>query len=125
MPTAPTIDVESLVQPVPGDDPAGGPLPGPAGEKLKEFREEFDPDDLEARAGSYEWLDDEKGGALYPNKLKTVPILVSGAMRVSVITWKGFQGQAAEVTWDQIAAAARASDPKKSQAVLDDITEMM
>jgi type VI secretion system protein ImpA len=209
MPTAPVIDVESLVQPVPGDDPAGGPLPGPAGEKLKEFREEFDPndldpsdprrndpsvqkkdanwqgvidlgeetlkdvskhllvavrmtealtmrrgfagardgfrllrrmaedcwdrmypkveepDDLEARAGSYEWLDDEKGGALYPNKLKTVPVLISGALRITVIAWKGFQGQPAEATWEQIAAAARASDPQQCQNMLDDVTAMI
>src|SRR5437879_668656 len=47
MPNPSTLDIDALIQPIPGDDPAGGPLPGPAGEKIKEFREEFDPADLD------------------------------------------------------------------------------
>lgn len=40
---APLFDVESLVQPVPGDDPAGVPLGLREKNLLKEYREEHDP----------------------------------------------------------------------------------
>src|SRR6266702_1258741 len=47
MPTPSTLDLDALIQPIPGADPAGGPLPSSAGEKIKAFREEFDPEDLD------------------------------------------------------------------------------
>jgi type VI secretion system protein ImpA len=48
MPSPPTIDIEALIQPIPGDDPAGGPLPAePTRKKLDDFREEFDPEELD------------------------------------------------------------------------------
>jgi type VI secretion system protein ImpA len=46
MPTPATIDIDALLLPIPGDDPAGDPLPGPTREKIKTYREEFDPADL-------------------------------------------------------------------------------
>ena len=46
MPAAPLFDVESLVMPVPGDDPAGAPLGLREKNLLKEYREEFDPSTL-------------------------------------------------------------------------------
>src|SRR5205814_2436942 len=40
--------IDALLQPVPGDDPAGVPLPAePTRKKLDDFREEFDPADLD------------------------------------------------------------------------------
>jgi type VI secretion system protein ImpA len=48
MPSPATIDIDALVQPIPGDDPAGRPLSGTTVEKLKQLREEFDPSELDA-----------------------------------------------------------------------------
>ena len=48
MPTPSSIDIDALLQPIPGDNPAGGPLPGePTRKKLDDFREDFDPADLD------------------------------------------------------------------------------
>lgn len=44
MATPAILDVEPLLAPIPGDDPAGAPLPYPDKEKLDEFRKDFDPE---------------------------------------------------------------------------------
>jgi type VI secretion system protein ImpA len=208
MPSAPTIDIDALLQPVPGDDPAGGPLPvEPTRKKLDDFREEFDPeeldpsdprrndpsvekksanwqavidlgeetlkdtsksllvavrmtealtmrhgltgardgfrllrrlaedcwdrlqpkveepDDLEIRAGMYVWLDDKFRGALYPSKLRSVPIIYNGSTPISYIAVRGFEGQPPVVTTEQVSAAARAADAERAQNILDDANE--
>jgi type VI secretion system protein ImpA len=206
MPTPPTIDIEALVRPIPGDDPAGSPPPSHTSEKFKELREEFDPadldpndpnrneprrdanwqgvidlgietlkdvsksllvavrlvealsmkhgmagvrdgfvllsrlsencwehsypkiqepDDLDSRAQIFDWLNDEKTGALYPNKLKSIPLLVSGATQITVIAWKGVPGDKLSpptIMADQIAAAARATDPARLTEMMDNVT---
>jgi type VI secretion system protein ImpA len=209
MPSTPTIDIDALLQPVPGDDPAGGPLPSePIRKKLDDFREEFDPsdldpsdprrndpsvekksanwqavidlseetlketsksllvtvrltealtmqrgltgvrdglrllrrmaeecwdrmqpkieepDDVEIRAGMYNWLDDPIRGALFPNKLRAVPILQNGSAPISFITCRP-QGndKVPQVGSDQVSAAARAADPVVVQHLLEDVAE--
>lgn len=44
------IDIDSLLAPIPGDDPAGAPLPGDVRRKLDELRREPDAFDLQAGA---------------------------------------------------------------------------
>ncbi len=44
MSTPATLDVDPLLAPIPGPDPAGGPLPYPDKEKLDEYRKDFDPE---------------------------------------------------------------------------------
>jgi type VI secretion system protein ImpA len=208
MPSPPTIDINSLLQPIAGDDPSGVPLPGePTRKKLDEFREEFDPndldpsdprrndptvekktpnwqavidlgeetlkdtsksllvavrmtealtmkhglkgardgwrllrrmteecwdrlqpkieepDDVEIRAGMFNWLDDPLRSALYPNKLRAVPIVSNGSLAISFFASRGIGGKAPEVGTDQVSAAARAADPQQVQNTLDDVTE--
>jgi type VI secretion system protein ImpA len=48
MPAAPILDVEAMLLPVPGDDPAGRPLGLRDRNLLKEYREEHDPAKLSA-----------------------------------------------------------------------------
>ena len=48
-----------------------------------------EPDDLEIRAGMYNWLDDPLHGALYPHKLRAVPLLFNGATPISYVTCRG------------------------------------
>lgn len=50
MPTPPVLDPEPLLLPIPGDDPAGKRLSPLDVRKLKELREEVDPDKLRAAA---------------------------------------------------------------------------
>ncbi|HEX4591757.1 MAG TPA: type VI secretion system protein TssA [Gemmataceae bacterium] len=208
MPSPATIDIDTLVQPIPGDNPAGGPLPSePIRKKLDDFREEFDPadldesdprrndptverktanwqaiidlgeetlketsksllvavrmtealtmrsglagardgfrllrrlceeawdrlippveepDDLEIRAGMFNWLDDPLRSALYPNKLRAVPLLHAGSTAISFYACRGFGGKPPEVGTDQVTAAARAADPEKCQNLVDDVRE--
>jgi type VI secretion system protein ImpA len=48
MASPPVLDIESLVAPIPGDDPAGGPVPLPLRETLDLARKEIDPADFDA-----------------------------------------------------------------------------
>lgn len=43
---SPILDVDSLLQPIPGDDPAGDSLPFAVRQKLDEFRKEINPNDF-------------------------------------------------------------------------------
>lgn len=45
MPTPVLIDLDELIAPIPGDSPAGGPVPFAVREKLEEARKEINPDD--------------------------------------------------------------------------------
>lgn len=208
MPTPSAIDIDALLEPIPGDNPAGGPLPAePTRKKLDDFREDFDPadldpddprrndptmerklsnwqgvidlgeetlketsksllvavritealtmkhglggvrdgfrllrrltdeawdrlqppveepDDLEIRAGMFNWLDDPLRGALYPNKLRAVPLLFNGSTPISFATCRGLGGKPPEVGSDQVSAAARAADAEICQNLTDDVTE--
>jgi type VI secretion system protein ImpA len=210
MPTASSIDIDALLQPIPGDNPAGGPLPAePTRRKLDDFREDFDPadldpsdprrndpsverkmpnwqavidlgeetlkessksllvavrmtealtmkqgiggvrdgfrllrrmteeawdrlqppveepDDLEIRAGMYNWLDDPLHGALYPHKVRAVQLLVNGTTAISFATCRGQGGNPPEVGTDQVSAAARAADHEKCQSLVDDAAEAL
>jgi type VI secretion system protein ImpA len=210
MPSPAAIDIDALVQPIPGDNPAGGPLPSePTRQKLDDFREEFDPgeldesdprrndptvekknanwqgvidlgeetlketsksllvavrmtealtmrhgmggvrdgfrlmrrlteeawgrlippveepDDLEIRAGMFNWLDDPLRGALYPNKLRAVPMIHNGATPVSFVTCRGVGKKPPELDSAQVSNAARATDAEKCQNLVDDVTEAL
>lgn len=48
MPAEPTIDIESLLAPIPGDSPAGESFPFHVKTDLDEFRKEINPDDYDA-----------------------------------------------------------------------------
>jgi type VI secretion system protein ImpA len=82
-----------------------------------------EPDDVEIRAGMYNWLDDPIRAALYPNKLRAVPVVFNGSVPISFVTCRGFGGRPPEVGSDQVAAAARAADPQRVKNLLEDVTE--
>ncbi|HEY1377549.1 MAG TPA: type VI secretion system protein TssA, partial [Gemmataceae bacterium] len=210
MPTPPTIDIDALLEPIPGDDPSGGPLPSePTRKKLDDYREEFDPaeldpsdprrndptverktanwqgvidlgsetlretsksllvavrmtealtmqhglagardglrllrrmaeecwdrlqppieepDDVEIRAGMFNWLDDKVRGALYPNKLRAVPLVYAGSTPISFIACRGYDGRPPEVGSDMVSAAARAASDEGVQNLVDDADEAL
>ena len=48
MPADPLIDVEALLEPIPGDDPAGVPVPFMLRQQFEDLRKSVDPDDYDA-----------------------------------------------------------------------------
>jgi type VI secretion system protein ImpA len=84
-----------------------------------------EPDDLEIRAGMYNWLDDPLRGALFPNKLRASPMLFNGATPISYVTCRGMGGNPPEVGTDQVSAAARAADTERCQNLVDDVDEAL
>ena len=48
MPAEPLLDLDALLAPIPGDDPAGSSVPFATREKLEEDRKEISPDDYSA-----------------------------------------------------------------------------
>lgn len=55
MPSAPILDIESLLQPIPGSDPAGGPMPDDVRNELNELRKEPIPNDPETANLKPDW----------------------------------------------------------------------
>ena len=49
MPTPETIEIDSLIAPIPGDNPAGGPIPFALKERLDQARKEINPNDFDPR----------------------------------------------------------------------------
>ena len=45
MASAPNLDFDALIAPIPGDDPAGGSVPYPVREALDQARKEISPED--------------------------------------------------------------------------------
>ncbi len=84
-----------------------------------------EPDDVEIRAGMFNWLDDPIRGALYPNKLRAVPLVYNGAVPISYVTSRGIGGKPPEVGTDQVSAAARVASDERVQNLVDDATEAL
>src|SRR5262245_20196734 len=61
MPTPPLLNFDALTAPVPGDDPAGGPVPFALREKLDHARKVINPDDYDkndpTRPTEAKWAD--------------------------------------------------------------------
>jgi type VI secretion system protein ImpA len=168
MPSPPVLEIEALLAPIPGDEPAGSGVPLPVREELDQARKEIDPndfdeqdpmrpteakradwprivsicqeilaesskdlmivarltealvkvhgfaglrdglslfhrlvdeawdrvrpvieepDDLEARATAFNWLDDPDRGSRFPTTVRVIPILSTGKMDLSWMAW--------------------------------------
>jgi type VI secretion system protein ImpA len=83
-----------------------------------------EPDDLEVRAGIFNWLDDPVRGGRFPNKLRAVTLVKYGTTPVTFLNRRSpAKDEPAEIPQDLVVAAARAADPASVQNLVDDITE--
>jgi type VI secretion system protein ImpA len=215
MATLTESDYAALLAPIAGDDPAGRPLPADVLEKLNDYREEFEPDelpesdarrgdpryprkvpnwagistlardtlantskdlrvaarlaealtrtdgfagardglrllrrladecwervrppltdpdepdappDLELRAGVFTWLDDPRGGALYPHTLRALPLIFHGTTPLSALACLGYEKRPATVPLETLQVAARAADPAHCRAVAESVDDAL
>src|SRR5262249_14402151 len=80
--------------------------------------------DLEARAAAFDWLDDDRRGALFPNTLRTVPLTKTGEeQNYGWQQWKDAQDARGPVTADAFDKAVSATPREYCQTVVDDIAE--
>jgi type VI secretion system protein ImpA len=84
-----------------------------------------EPDDLEVRAGIFNWLDDPAKGAMYPSKLRALPLIVHGDTPVSYLSTQGQKNRPAAVPLQALQAAARAADADRCRDVAEDIAEAL
>ena len=87
-------------------------------DRLRPMIEE--PEDLEARAAAFHWLDDSDRGALFPTRLRSVPVLDGP------ISWSDWSLAAAgrgKVTVDEFEKAVQAASREDCQVVADDLNE--
>src|SRR5262249_23292676 len=80
--------------------------------------------DLEARAAAFDWLDDDRRGALFPNTLRTVSLTKSGEeQNYGWQQWKDTQDARGPVTADAFDKAVAATPREYCQTAADDIAE--
>ena len=80
--------------------------------------------DLEARAGAFNWLDDENYGARFPNTLRTAPMTKVGEEPgYGWQHWKDVQDSRGSVTAEAFEKAVIATPREYCQAVVEDIAE--
>src|SRR5947209_8026599 len=78
-------------------------------------------DDLEVRAGFFNWLDDPVKGARFPTKLRSVPLLRADGVAVSYFNCQGRSNKPPAVGKEQLEQAIRAADAPRCQDVADDV----
>jgi type VI secretion system protein ImpA len=79
-------------------------------------------DDMELRAGPFNWLDDPDRGSRFPSTLRTVPFLDGeDGEHYSWVDWKLSQDGKGKVTREQFDKAIHLTDIEKCQANLEDL----
>lgn len=79
-------------------------------------------DDLEVRAAPFHWIDDADRGAVFPNSVRSMPLLSAGGNTFSWSQWQQSQGgpdKGGDVVEKTIAAAAR----DQCQALVDNLSQ--
>ena len=206
MTAEPLLDLDALLAPIPGDDPAGSSVPFPTRERLEEDRKEVSPDDyaaddprrpdqpkkadwvaiarlaretlmatskdlmvaarlveaitwtggfvglrdglsllkrmvdeawdrirppiedasdLEVRAAPFFWLDDADRGALFPNTVRSRPILAAGPAPYSWQDWRRGQDGRGSVTLETFEKAIQATPREAIQSTFDTLVEAL
>jgi type VI secretion system protein ImpA len=92
-----------------------------AWERLRPPVEE--PDDLEARAAPFNWLDDPERGARFPITIRSVMILPSPSGTLSWTSWYLMQQGRGDVKVEDFDRAVAASSREHCQTVVDDLLE--
>src|SRR5262249_9993716 len=81
-------------------------------------------DDLEARSGAFDWLDDELKGAKFPYTLRTVPLTRAGdGQGFGWQHWRDAQDARGAVTTQAFDQAVAATPREYCQAVVEDLAE--
>ncbi len=98
MPSPPTLDLDALIAPIPGDNPAGSPLPYDVRLKFEELRKEINPDDYDAddprRPAQYQKPDWAGIVKLASDTIATrsKDLLAAARLTEAIVMEKGFAG---------------------------------
>jgi type VI secretion system protein ImpA len=84
-----------------------------------------EPDDLEARAAAFHWLDDSGRGALFPVRVRGLPIFKGPTAPISWSDWKLAADGRGKVTVEDFAKAVRAAPRQDCQIIADDLDEVI
>ena len=84
-----------------------------------------DDDDLEVRAGPFNWLDDPVRGAVFPTTVRMVPILFLDDEGYSYHDWRQAQDAKGDVTTQTIEQAIVATSYAQCKAVADDLEQSL
>ncbi len=80
-------------------------------------------DDLEVRAGPFNWLDDADRGSCYPFTIKQAPLIFAGEVTYSWIQWN--QGGSANRGPEEIEKAIATTTREQCQLVADDVSQTL
>lgn len=81
------------------------------------------PDDLDMRAGPFNWLDDPDRGARFPNTLRNVPVVKGEEGQYGWVEWKQSQDGRGGITRDAFDKAVLATPLERCQAADQDLTQ--
>lgn len=77
-------------------------------------------EDMEVRAGPFNWLDDPDRGAVFPNSIRALPILAADGNSFSWQQWQQSQGGGGQDVIDKVIMAAPRD---RCQALVDNLTQ--
>lgn len=80
-------------------------------------------DDVELRAGPFNWLDDPDRGALFPNTLRSVPFIQGESGKYGWVEWRLSQDGKGTVTREDFDKAVMATSAEAIQTAADDLTQ--
>ncbi|MDZ4820151.1 MAG: type VI secretion system protein TssA [Planctomycetota bacterium] len=86
---------------------------------------EIEDDDLEVRAGPFNWLDDPDRGSCYPLTLKQTPVVYAGEDTYSLQQWNlGMDGRSS-LSSELVEKAVRITTHEQCKRVAEDITQAL
>jgi type VI secretion system protein ImpA len=82
-----------------------------------------EPDDLEARATAFNWLDDPDRGSRFPTTVRMIPVISSGNVALSWLEWSQSRKGKGAVTAEAFDLAVNAAPRAACVLVFEDIEE--
>lgn len=84
-----------------------------------------DDDDLEVRAAPFNWLDDADRGAVFPNTIRSLPIIVAGSERYGALHWQLAREGKEGLSTDVVERAVLSATPEQCRRVADDTAQAL
>lgn len=131
MPSPPVLDIDALLLPIPGDEPAGGPVPLPVRDQLELARKEIDPADFdandparptEAKHAEWGWIVATTGEILAES---SKDLMIAARLAEALVKVHGFAGlrdgmtlfrRLVEECWDRLRPVIEEPDDLEARA---------
>lgn len=82
-------------------------------------------DDLEVRAAPFNWLDDTDRGAVFPNTVRSLPVVISGNARYGALHWQLAREGKQDLSTELVEQAVINATPEQCRKLADDAAQAL